>query len=138
MYSNVRSDITNEEIAILYKSWIRWGNSWLKIAKTLGRSKYWVKSSWKKLIKKEGIDANIHRCDLRPIIRKLLKEVSDNLYKGSSSNSLEYSKRFSSDSMQSCIGKIRVNTDLMPYQDIEEKDASLYKKMDLYSPESGI
>ena len=131
MYSKVRSDITNEEIAVLYKSWIRWGNSWLKIAKTLGRSKYWVKSNWKKLIKKQGIDINIHRRDLRPIIRKLLKEVSDNLYKESFPNSLEYSKRFSSNSMQSCINEIRVNKDIMPYQEMEGEDASLYKKINL-------
>lgn len=38
--------------------WIRFGNKWASIAQVLGRTEYWVKKHWKKLLKGENINAS--------------------------------------------------------------------------------
>ncbi len=52
-----RTDITISEKYNLCYNWLHQRNSWVKIARTMGRTENWVKNNWKKLLKKENIVA---------------------------------------------------------------------------------
>ncbi len=55
--------------------WLRLKNSWVKIARTMGRTENWVKNNWKKLLKKEGISTNASPKELNQRISKLMESL---------------------------------------------------------------
>jgi len=52
------STITIQETYKLCYYWLQLGNCWVKIANEMERTENWVKNNWKRIMKKEGVDAS--------------------------------------------------------------------------------